>query len=172
GLRARRPHGAVQLPAHRRGARGDAQAARARHDPRGRPRGRDLDGARAQVRGLQGPLSLGDARGPHPGAAQPADRAAGALRDRARRDAAPDRAALRELKRPVFTGIVEAVGRVVATEPAGEKARLRIEAPRVADGTPIGASIAVNGACLTVVEASAQELVFEAVRETLDRTTL
>lgn len=72
----------------------------------------------------------------------------------------------------MFTGIVEAVGRVVAIEPAGEKARLRIEAPRVADGTPIGASIAVNGACLTVVEASAQELVFEAVRETLDRTTL
>jgi riboflavin synthase alpha subunit len=72
----------------------------------------------------------------------------------------------------VFTGIVEAVGRVVALEPAGAKARLRVEAPRVADGAPIGASIAVNGACLTVVEATAQQVVFEAVRETLERTSL
>lgn len=72
----------------------------------------------------------------------------------------------------MFTGIVEAVGRVVALEPRGEQARLRIEAPRVADGTPIGASIAVNGACLTVVEATPEQVVFEAVRETLDRTSL
>ena len=70
----------------------------------------------------------------------------------------------------MFTGIVEAVGRVVAIEAAGEKTRLRVEAPRVADGAPIGASIAVNGTCLTVVEATSKELVFEAVRETLDRT--
>jgi riboflavin synthase len=72
----------------------------------------------------------------------------------------------------VFTGIVEAVGRVVAIEPAGEKARLRIEAPHVAEGAPLGASIAVNGVCLTVVEATAQQVAFEAVRETLDRTSL
>jgi riboflavin synthase len=72
----------------------------------------------------------------------------------------------------VFTGIVEAVGRVVALEPEGEKTRLCVEAPRVADGAPIGASIAVNGACLTVVEASPTRVVFEAVRETLDRTVL
>jgi riboflavin synthase len=72
----------------------------------------------------------------------------------------------------VFTGIVEAVGRVVALEPQGEKARLRIEAPRVADGARLGASIAVNGACLTVVGTTPTEVVFEAVRETLDRTSL
>lgn len=72
----------------------------------------------------------------------------------------------------MFTGIVETVGRVVAIEPLGEKARLRIEAPRVADGAPIGASIAVNGACLTVTEAGAGQVAFEAVRETLDRTSL
>jgi len=72
----------------------------------------------------------------------------------------------------MFTGIVEAVGRVVALEPHGEKTRIRIEAPRVAEGAPIGASIAVNGACLTVVEATAEQVVFEAVRETLDRSSL
>lgn len=72
----------------------------------------------------------------------------------------------------MFTGIVEAVGRVVAIEPAGGKTRLRIEAPAVAGGAPIGASIAVNGACLTVVEASAEQVAFEAVPETLARSSL
>lgn len=72
----------------------------------------------------------------------------------------------------MFTGIVETVGRVIAIEPEGEKARLRIEAPVVAEGVALGASIAVNGACLTVVAAAGAEVVFEAVRETLDRTSL
>lgn len=72
----------------------------------------------------------------------------------------------------MFTGIVEAVGRVVALEAQGEKTRVRVEAPRLADGAPIGASIAVNGACLTVTEAGAGQLAFDAVRETLDRTAL
>jgi riboflavin synthase len=72
----------------------------------------------------------------------------------------------------VFTGIVETVGRVVALEPQGEKTRVRIEAPRVAEGAPIGASIAVNGACLTVTEAGAGRVSFDAVRETMDRTSL
>lgn len=72
----------------------------------------------------------------------------------------------------MFTGIVEAVGRVVALEPRDGRIRLRIDCARVADGAAIGASIAVNGACLTVVEASPTEVCFEAVRETLDRTSL
>jgi riboflavin synthase len=72
----------------------------------------------------------------------------------------------------VFTGIVETVGRVVALEPQGEKTRVRIAAPLVADGAAIGASIAVNGACLTVTEADAGQVAFDAVRETLDRTSL
>jgi riboflavin synthase len=71
----------------------------------------------------------------------------------------------------VFTGIVETVGRVEAVEPRGEKAILRVVAPAVA-GAPIGSSIAVNGACLTVVEARGDALGFEAIRETLDRSSL
>jgi riboflavin synthase alpha subunit len=72
----------------------------------------------------------------------------------------------------LFTGIVEAVGRVASIEPRGEKARLAVEAPAIAAEAVLGQSIAVNGACLTVVEAAAGRVVFEAVRETLDRTAL
>ena len=72
----------------------------------------------------------------------------------------------------MFTGIVETVGRVARVEAQGEKMRLAIEAPAVTDGLPIGASVAVNGTCLTVVAVSASQAVFEVVRETLDRSSL
>lgn len=72
----------------------------------------------------------------------------------------------------MFTGIVETVGRVVAIEPHGEKTRIEIEAPAVTDALPIGASVAVNGACLTVVAVRGARVAFEAVRETLERSSL
>jgi riboflavin synthase len=72
----------------------------------------------------------------------------------------------------VFTGIVEAVGRVRALRPQGAKAELVVEAPELAAGVRIGDSVAVNGACLTVTAARDGALHFEAVQETLDRTSL
>lgn len=72
----------------------------------------------------------------------------------------------------MFTGIVESVGRVRSLEPQGEKTRLVIDAAVIAAGLPLGASVAVNGACLTVVAVAGSEVQFEAVRETLDRTSL
>jgi riboflavin synthase len=72
----------------------------------------------------------------------------------------------------VFTGIVETVGRVTALEPRGEKTRITIEAPPIAADLPIGASVAVSGTCLTVVEVAGGAIVFEAVRETLERSAL
>jgi riboflavin synthase len=47
----------------------------------------------------------------------------------------------------MFTGIVEELGRVAARDGS----RLRVEARRVLDDVELGASIAVNGCCLTVV---------------------
>ncbi len=72
----------------------------------------------------------------------------------------------------MFTGIIETVGRVAAIEAQGEKARLSIEAPAITAGLPIGASVAVNGTCLTVVAVRGGTIAFEAVRETLDRSSL
>ena len=72
----------------------------------------------------------------------------------------------------MFTGIVETVGRVTALDPQGEKTRVVVEAPAIAKEVPIGASVAVNGACLTVIEARGGAVCFEAVRETLDKTAL
>jgi riboflavin synthase len=68
----------------------------------------------------------------------------------------------------MFTGLVEEVGRVL--ERVGP--RLVLAADRVLDGSEVGASVAVNGACLTVVEVGAGRLRFDVGPETLARTAL
>ena len=72
----------------------------------------------------------------------------------------------------MFTGIVETVGRVVERVSRGSLTCFGIEAPEITDGVRVGDSVAINGACLTVVTVDAQRLAFEAVKETLDRTSL
>jgi riboflavin synthase len=72
----------------------------------------------------------------------------------------------------VFTGIVRELGRVEAVEPAGDAVRLRIAAPNTAGGSSVGDSVAVNGVCLTVTEARNGSLGFDAVAETLRRSTI
>jgi riboflavin synthase len=68
----------------------------------------------------------------------------------------------------VFTGIVDAVGRVADAIRRGGALQLSIEAPYT--DLKDGESIAVNGACLTVVESSNGTFTVQAVPTTLDRT--
>ena len=72
----------------------------------------------------------------------------------------------------MFTGIVEELGTVRTFERRGDTARLAIAANAVREGSDIGASLAVNGVCLTVVERAVDGLVFEVGPETLRRTAL
>ena len=72
----------------------------------------------------------------------------------------------------MFTGIVEAVGRVASSEPRGDVARIRVEAPELASAVALGDSVAVDGTCLTIAEVDPRHLVFDAIQETLERTTL
>jgi riboflavin synthase len=72
----------------------------------------------------------------------------------------------------MFTGIVEELGEVVAVEPAGDSARLSVRGPLVAEDAAHGASIAVDGVCLTVTDVKDGVLDFDVVRETLARSTL
>ncbi len=72
----------------------------------------------------------------------------------------------------MFTGLVEEVGSVVAVDPAGGGARVRIAARVVTDGLAIGDSVAVDGACLTAVEIGDGVFCVDAVAETLRRTCL
>ncbi len=73
----------------------------------------------------------------------------------------------------MFTGLVEATGRVAIIEPRGGDVRLRIASETLgfAD-VQLGDSIAVNGVCLTVVAFDAHSFDADVSTETLARTTL
>lgn len=77
----------------------------------------------------------------------------------------------------MFTGIVEELGEVVAVRFAGSDdggatdARVTIRSPKVTSDVAHGDSIAVDGVCLTVVDASGDSFTAELMAETLNRTT-
>jgi riboflavin synthase len=76
----------------------------------------------------------------------------------------------------MFTGIIEEIGEVVDVESRGDSAVLSVRARDVAEGTRHGASIAVNGVCLTVTGSSGpdpgRQLDFDIMGETLKRSVL
>ena len=72
----------------------------------------------------------------------------------------------------MFTGIVEELGRVRSFAGKGQTARLEIVARATTEDTEIGASVAVNGVCLTVVERGPQGFAFDVGPETLAVTAL
>jgi riboflavin synthase len=72
----------------------------------------------------------------------------------------------------VFTGLIEEVGRVVATRASDQGTKLEIAAPRTAREAQPGESIAVNGCCLTLTSRSGDRLSFDLLEETIARTNL
>src|SRR5438093_512892 len=84
----------------------------------------------------------------------------------------------------MFTGLIEALGTVRITPPSsppsqggdeggvGSGNHLEIVEPRLAAELALGDSVAVNGACLTVVTTSGDSFTFDVVPETLQRTNL
>jgi riboflavin synthase alpha subunit len=72
----------------------------------------------------------------------------------------------------MFTGIVLERGRVASANGGADGVRLEIEAPTTAGEARTGDSVSVNGCCLTVVAVVDGRLSFDAVPETVSRTTL
>ncbi|MGI5831545.1 MAG: riboflavin synthase [Thermoguttaceae bacterium] len=72
----------------------------------------------------------------------------------------------------MFSGIVEALGEVVAviSEPPGCK--IIVKDPKIAPQVEVADSVAVNGCCLTVIEKEGDTFAFQAGPETLERTNL
>lgn len=71
----------------------------------------------------------------------------------------------------MFTGLVEALGRVVSLQIIGDQARLRLAIPFRSELT-LGDSVAVNGCCLTVAEFVDEEVIFDVLAQTLRVTSL
>jgi riboflavin synthase len=72
----------------------------------------------------------------------------------------------------MFTGIVEELGTVSAIEHGADSAVLRIRGPLVVSDAVHGASIAVNGVCLTVTQHDREEFAVDVMAETLSRSAL
>ena len=72
----------------------------------------------------------------------------------------------------MFTGIVRERGRVESVDGDAEGVRLVVDAPATAAQITLGDSVAVSGVCLTVVAADNGALAFDAVPETLRRSSL
>lgn len=72
----------------------------------------------------------------------------------------------------MFTGLIETVGTIANVQNEGAGKRFRIRAPEIAGSLKLGESVAVSGACLTVVSFNSDSFEVETVQETLSRTTL
>lgn len=71
----------------------------------------------------------------------------------------------------MFTGLVEAVGRVLSLEQKGEQARLTLDLAFAGELKP-GDSVAINGCCLTVAEIDEPSVAFDLLAQTLRVTSL
>jgi len=73
----------------------------------------------------------------------------------------------------MFTGIIQAVGEVVALQPSGGDVRLRVKTGALSlDDVALGDSICTNGVCLTVIELPGDGYWADVSVETLNFTTL
>ncbi len=71
----------------------------------------------------------------------------------------------------MFTGIIQAVGRIRDNEEIGDGLRIHVEAPDLGlDSVKIGDSIAINGACMTVVEVDEKRFKVDVSAESLEKT--
>ena len=71
----------------------------------------------------------------------------------------------------MFTGLVEATGKVRSLVMTGEQARLVVDLPFAGELTD-GESVAINGCCLTVTEFDTTSASFDVLKQTLDVTSL
>lgn len=72
----------------------------------------------------------------------------------------------------MFTGLVEEIGTVLWIRARERGTQLQLSAPGIAEQVRKGDSIAVNGCCLTVAKLRGDQITFDLLEETLDRTNL
>ena len=72
----------------------------------------------------------------------------------------------------MFTGIVQGVCSVVSSEPLAGVTRITLQLDGLARGLDLGASVAVNGACVTAAEIDGSLVGFDLVKETIELSNL
>ena len=72
----------------------------------------------------------------------------------------------------MFTGLIQAVGKVSSITNQDSSARLEISSPEIATQVAQGDSVSVNGVCLTVVKFDAQSFAVDVMVQTLKLTNI
>jgi riboflavin synthase len=72
----------------------------------------------------------------------------------------------------MFTGLIEEIGSVLWIRASERGTQLQLSAPRISEDVRKGDSVAVNGCCLTVSSHRGEQITFDLLDETLDRTNL
>lgn len=71
----------------------------------------------------------------------------------------------------MFTGIIKGLGTIVGIEDREKFREIVIDAADLVENPQIGASVAIDGACLTITKIEGARISFEAMEETLRKTT-
>ncbi len=72
----------------------------------------------------------------------------------------------------MFTGIIQDIGKVASVVKRGGNLVLSVHSDRLSPQLQVGSSVAINGACQTVMEIHKNSFVVEAISETLEKTNL
>ena len=72
----------------------------------------------------------------------------------------------------MFTGLIEEIGEIVAIEPVGDSMRLTVRGPLAVSDATHGASIAVSGVCLTVIEQTDDSFTADVMAQSLRMSAL
>jgi len=72
----------------------------------------------------------------------------------------------------MFTGLIEDIGTITGISRIGNGVELSIKSERFVDQVKNGDSISVNGVCLTIVDIKDNKLFFQAVEETMKKTSM
>lgn len=72
----------------------------------------------------------------------------------------------------VFTGLIEELGSITNIEPVGDSLRLTVRGPKVVSDAEHGASISVNGTCLTVIEQTDDTFTADVMKQTVDMSAI
>lgn len=72
----------------------------------------------------------------------------------------------------MFTGLIEEVGKIISSKPFSGGLSIEIYSEKLAKDAKVGDSIAVNGVCLTITKFTAHNIFFDAVFETIKKSTL
>lgn len=72
----------------------------------------------------------------------------------------------------MFTGIIEEIGKIQKIEDSGNVKIFQIQCSKILKGKKNGGSIAVNGACMTIIKIQKDSFNFQTLNETLKKTNL